>query len=498
MTESWFSWVNLHYWQINVIREVTAKLKQINAMTILPKQMNKTATVLFAMYLAGSGHSATTFEDWKSKHDNAFKDFTTEQAREFREWKEHTWRSFQATYVATDAYKPISPPTKRVIPEYPTNASSEPSSMNEGELRPFVSIELGAQNRLDVTFFDDRFSVPFIDVTGLPIPYEKADVQAVLNFLEDQDLHATTTQVKQYIHRNSLNVYDEYLIYEAISLSTVSNVSLQEILMVELLRAAGYQAQIGFTDGQAWALIPSEQPLLNIPKVRILEDSYYAIHAPTTLATLEVIKLAGNRISEPLNFTPSDKLPLLSGWFSKTFTWPLNGVQQSIDVPVNAQLAHYYDSVPAMPLETMTSIPMYGELFSIISASFKQTLVNLDNREKVEWLLAFTQGAFSYKTDKEQFGRENYLFASESFFFGSNDCEDRSIILFQLINSLTDSKAALVVYNGHVAAAVGLPSQPGDTTLNINGQTFIVADPTYIGASLGESIKGLSVKKAIL
>ena len=47
----------------------------------------------------------------------------------------------------------------------------------------------------------------------------------------------------------------------------------------------------------------------------------------------------------------------------------------------------------------------------------KKYTSSMGEDEKVNFLLAFVQKAFAYKTDEEQFGHERYFFVEESLYF---------------------------------------------------------------------------------
>jgi len=95
------------------------------------------------------------------------------------------------------------------------------------------------------------------------------------------------------------------------------------------------------------------------------------------------------------------------------------------------------------------------------------------------------QTAFHYKTDHEQFGKENYLFIEETIFYPSSDCEDRSIIFAWLVENLINIKVIGLDFPGHVATAV-LLEKPIGSTIKHGQDLYTIADPTYINATAGK------------
>lgn len=120
----------------------------------------------------------------------------------------------------------------------------------------------------------------------------------------------------------------------------------------------------------------------------------------------------------------------------------------------------------------------------------------MKEQEAVNFLLAFVQRAFAYKTDNDQFGREKYFFIEESLYFPYNDCEDRSVLFAWLVRELTGLKVIGLLYPGHMTTAVAL-TQPGNGMASVehHGQRFVIADPTYIGATVGMAMPAYAATK---
>jgi hypothetical protein len=110
---------------------------------------------------------------------------------------------------------------------------------------------------------------------------------------------------------------------------------------------------------------------------------------------------------------------------------------------------------------------------------------NRNKFERVNLLLSFIQHGIPYEADDKQFGYENYLFAEESLFYPSADCEDRSVLLCQLIKQYTGLKSIALAYPGHVTLAVNLPETVKGSYVIYEGEKYFVCDPTYIGAKCG-------------
>jgi hypothetical protein len=101
-------------------------------------------------------------------------------------------------------------------------------------------------------------------------------------------------------------------------------------------------------------------------------------------------------------------------------------------------------------------------------------------------LLHFVQYAFAYATDGEQHGYEKAYFFEENFFYPKNDCEDRAIFYAYLVHNLLGLDVHLIQFPGHECTAVNFNENVEGTGYLYDGKPFVICDPTYIGASIGQ------------
>ena len=109
---------------------------------------------------------------------------------------------------------------------------------------------------------------------------------------------------------------------------------------------------------------------------------------------------------------------------------------------------------------------------------------------KSEWdaaniLINFVQTGFEYKVDEDQFGYERPLFPDEIFYYPYSDCEDRSILFACLVRELMGLDVVFLDYPEHLATAVRFNEPVIGDYLEIDGQKYVVCDPTYINALVG-------------
>lgn len=119
----------------------------------------------------------------------------------------------------------------------------------------------------------------------------------------------------------------------------------------------------------------------------------------------------------------------------------------------------------------------------------KTKCAHLNNREKVDFLLAMVQNSLAYQTDEAQFGMQRHLFPEETLAMPYSDCEDRSFLFSTLVKMAFNFEVVLLDYPGHVATAVQLgPPNNNDDVLAWKGRPWVVCDPTYLNATSGMSM----------
>ncbi|MDE5869153.1 MAG: hypothetical protein K2H18_02880, partial [Muribaculaceae bacterium] len=161
-----------------------------------------------------------------------------------------------------------------------------------------------------------------------------------------------------------------------------------------------------------------------------------------------------------------------------------------LNVSVNKNLIDFYNDYPLNShwnLYAKASLSDY--LKKQVYPKLQEEIAGKDDVEAAGILLHFVQTAFDYKTDEEQFGIERSFFPDETFAYPFCDCEDRAILFATLVKELIGLDAVLIHYPGHLASAVKFNGDVAGDYFNINGDKYIVCDPTYINAGVGMAMR---------
>ena len=191
----------------------------------------------------------------------------------------------------------------------------------------------------------------------------------------------------------------------------------------------------------------------------------------------------------------------------RTITSPMNP-DFSFTITSNKNYLAFYETYPSSYTDNnfMTRWAMYANtplekgITAQLYPKMKEKLEGMTPLEKVQqldWWVQGTvdikrenpnQGCFLYAFDEDVWGGDRAFFGEETFFYPYCDCEDRSILLSHLVRDLVDLDVVLVYYPGHLASAVSIPGDVKGDYIMVNGKRFMVCDPTYIGASVGNTM----------
>jgi len=159
------------------------------------------------------------------------------------------------------------------------------------------------------------------------------------------------------------------------------------------------------------------------------------------------------------------------------------------DVRTNKNLIAFYDNYPRNSnWDTYSKASLSEELKRDLYPALKAAITGKNEAEAANILINFVQTAFEYQTDDEQFGYERPFFGDETIFYPYSDCEDRAILFSILIRELMGLDAVLLHYPGHLAAAVKFTSDIRGDYLVVDGKKFVICDPTYINANIGNAM----------
>lgn len=260
------------------------------------------------------------------------------------------------------------------------------------------------------------------------------------------------------------------------------------LMQMFILTQSGYKVRLARTGQQLCLLLPSEDVVYEYSYVLIRGQRYYVIDKERnhqSLAILDHKFPKEQSFSLRMDFEPllAVNSPVTNTLTSKRYA------ELSVQLAVNKNLIDFYNDYPltddwsiyvCSSLSQQVKEQLYPVLRQAIAGKSEKTAANM--------LINFVQTALQYKTDEEQFGTERPLFGDETLYYPFSDCEDRAILYAVLVRELLGLEVVLIYYPQHLATAVCFREDVAGSYFTHDGRRYVVCDPTYIGASIGESM----------
>ncbi len=259
------------------------------------------------------------------------------------------------------------------------------------------------------------------------------------------------------------------------------NDNISAMLQTQLMMLLGYKVTLARAENNLVVLLCFEQDVYSQSFVKIDGQKFY-IYPKSAKGRVSVPSKA-NLQGRPINLvmTSGVRLPM----DAKPFSLKYGNI--AIGGNVNRNVIRMIDDYPHMDIS--------GHAATVFDAGLRESVMGQIARQidvgqplkAANDMLHFTQLAFPYKTDNEQFGHEKYFFFEELLYYPYSDCEDRSVFFANLVRHLLGYDVVLLGLPNHEATAVATPFDPPkrNYVLNIGNSRFFVCDPTYMHADVG-------------
>ena len=253
-----------------------------------------------------------------------------------------------------------------------------------------------------------------------------------------------------------------------------------------LLVQSGYKVRIAKSQGKMVLMVPFKDKIYSYSYVPMQDGWYYILNKNLTASSFSVFNLAYPK--EQMASVQLCRQPRLkNNPDTRRILQSRDYPGMKIEVKPNLNLVDFYNHYPVTDSwQSYVQASLSEEVKNQIYPLFNEKIDGKSKKEAAEMLLNFVQTAFEYMTDQEQFGYERPLFADEMFYYPYADCEDRAILLSVLIRDLLDLDVILLNYPAHIATAVKFDAPVAGNYFTVDGDNYVVCDPTYIGASVGD------------
>lgn len=370
-------------------------------------------------------------------------------------------------------------PEQETIPILPEQQSESPLGNMETPLAEEFNILdfnlFGEKIRIARTPFPEKLNgIAAKDVSDFWIQLSECDYKPLLQVCrmarteDDFNDWATYQLVLKLAHQIYPRLYNE-----------------QVVTVVFLLNQLGMEAKVGFGDARLFCLLAVEQQLYGLSFVDIANSRYYIFEIDSTYLNRE----------NTYSFSTYDiAFPEHTQGLDMNVPKPLKSVNTTdmsdTAILFSMNMVELFSSYPQVDIEVYANARPSEVFCKSIDHVFSNQVNSRTEYDAVAFLLSYMHYGFDYATDEVQFGYEKPFFCEENYYYPKNDCDDRTILFSFLVRYLLNLEVVLVEYPGHIATAVHFHDNVPGKYVEYNGLKYVICDPAYIGAHVGEEMPG--------
>lgn len=469
----------------------------------------KKKTQKYNEYIEKKGRELGSYKERKRKE---FDEYRKKKNEEFAKYLGITWVEYPKEApipapIIPEPSKPVVVPKNEIDP-LPT----KPIEVPRGEVVPIIvpkhepSKEI-PKPQLSPSLKVEKMSVYFYGL-NLKISMNNS-LRFSLNSLAEKDIALVWNKLSEdaytpmfddcasLVEELQLNGWGTMKLCQAIGeVLEGSGTNGAVLLQTYLLTQLGFDARmVRVNNNQLRMMCPASEKLCETSYLVINGKEYYIFGNIANKSTIHTYKNNFDAATRSLDLgNPSSIRFAFSPSNSKTFTSKWNK-GASVTVGINKNLVDFYNGMPFVKdWSYYARQRMDKELAQQLLPALKRSINGKDELGAVNILLHFVQTAFEYMTDEKQFGHEKTDFKEQLFYDKACDCEDRSILFSDLVYNLLNLDVVLLYYPNHLCTAVKFNSIVNGDYVMVGNDKYIICDPTYINASVGNCMPKFKTK----
>ncbi len=453
------------------------------------------------------------FAEFKSEREKAYETFITERNEAFAEFLAQRWPEYKKKSGEEPPVKPLPlepiikedvdikvPPVKLPIKDVVSIPPVKPVAPT------FVPpLKEEPKQEFSFTFIGAKISVGLTDKHHFSLSStQERDVANMWQTLSDGRMADVINDCLYWKDKMQLNDYFYVLMLDSMcdSFFGLSKANESRLMKTYIMTQSGYDAKCGRKSDSLIVLLAIEETVYRTTYLIVDGQKYYIIDEPQS-GENKYYTFAQKFSDDSKNCSmriESEIVHPRNANTAKTHTskrYPSLKVETTVD----KNLIEAYNSYPRCRWDVYAKAPMSSNLAGVVYPKIKSEIAGKSEVEAANIILNFVQTAFEYKTDEEFFGYERSLFVDETFFYPYSDCEDRSILYANLMSNVLGLDVVLLYYPNHLATAVKFKGNYTGDYMMISNEKYIICDPTYIGANIGEAMpdcKGAAAEVVIL
>lgn len=451
----------------------------------------------FICYAQQTTNSWEAFQQIRQETRDAFLAYRDSIEKEYAEYLSQTWKE----YEIQKGLSPFKEPKPDTIPMIPLQTDREymvvdadtviKGIVDTGQY-PEILFEVKESqdsvypNPLTIPFYGNRFEL-FHDVKGGTL--KRTSEKEVSNLWKSFSNPAVTNLIADLYKIKKEKNLNDWAFYQLVDKTTqemkqFEGINARMVFRHFILFKCGYNIRLGRVNNSLVLLIAFEGTVYNrqyiedkSPKFYLFTDREEAVSGK--VYTVPFIKEEAGR---PLNLKLTEDIQLGYTPVHIKRSWK----EYTIETTINKERIDFFRHYPQTELQVFADAPVDKCFEQEVISQFSDYIKGKDNLFSLRLFLHFTQSAFKYAHDYDQFEEEKYFFPEETFYYDSSDCEDRAIFFSFLVRKLLKKEIVLLNYPDHVSTGVILSQQFIGFHIHTKEKKYLYCDPTYDNADIGQ------------
>jgi len=449
------------------------------------------------LLVAGSSLHAQSFEDFKRMQNSSFSKYRDSRDAAFNNYLKAEWEEYSAKN-SKPLYEKEKP--KSITPTIEKKVKSLGPKVNikiakKVEERVVVKKLPQAKEVLDnkdiyIHFFGQKlgFNIDYAFKTARFYPQTQAGIANYFDIMASSNYEDTLREIRTYAKELALNDWGTYLLVKSLSEVLYSNLDEQKLFSWFFLNKLGYEVKIGIGSKHVVLMHYSKKIIYSTPSFTFGKKKFYVIsnYAKGSVGRVYTYKQSYPDASKDLDLSLKRLPAFQPDLQKKSLSFKQLGQEFHTSYQYDKNLIDFMATYPQADYETYFNAPMSSRTYKSIAEDLKKKIDGKSSSVAINFVLNFVQKAFGYERDQQQFGREKVMFSDETLYYNKSDCEDRAILFSYLVKELFGISVIGVKYKDHMATALYIPMK-GDS-VRAGRRKFVIADPTYINANIGQSM----------
>jgi len=436
---------------------------------------------------------AGSFENFKELQSESFLHYKDEKDNAFNAYLKAQWQEYQA-YISPSFYHKQKPEYLLSLHQKQIPSVGPIVKILQQKKKRAIQKETYENNvskGITFTFFGTR--VGFIkDKTIQNAKYYPQNQAGIANFfsiLAASDYDKTINQLKHYKKNLHLNDWALYLLVHELTEKNFNDRNEANIYAWFLLSKLHFDVKIALNERKnIYLLYYTQNTIYAAPRYNFSSKNYYILSKYNLQDIKKIYTYTQTypQSTKPLDFSLMTLPKFNDEFVFKRRTFKEFGKNYIFSYKYNKNITDFMRTYPQIDYDVYFKAPMEDITYEALVESIKKYTDGKKMSEALNIVLHFVQKAFKYETDQDQFGHEKIMFAAETLAYDASDCEDRAILFAYLVKHIFGISVVGVKYSDHMSTALYIPMQ-GDSLI-VNRRRYVVADPTYINANIGQRI----------